>query len=363
MNEHKNYAFVVLSVAMIWVSNGFAQTDETDYKIVDSKEVPDVLSMLASVTEGNFEKIKTWEGRITNESIFVDRGELAAKDIKDYTDAEPNELPNEVQRISNGTVEFKIDVKKKLFFSLMKNPQPAVYLDTKKNAAYPSWSGSLEIIQIETPEHQFDISPLTKTKNNAVLRRIAIKERLKPTHRTDPREVFYLGSKTLWLTLSQLSQSLQIPGIEKFGVVIKKKTAGDATTYRIEISDPGKDRPFSILVLSGEAGFNCTYIENWYDDGPLMSKTTTEFVNQQGVFLPKKWNMSQYYKDGGLMRQESRAIEEMQINKPILDSTFSELTYLVDGDRYNDEIQKKKYTIKAGKLAELAPKQTKEEQK
>jgi hypothetical protein len=199
------------------------------------------------------------------------------------------------------------------------------------------------------------------TKDNVISSRIAIKERAGAIRIINPKEAFYIGEKTLWLSLSQLSQSFQIPGIEKFGVVIKKKSKDDQIIYRIEISDPGKDKPFSIVILSSEAGFNRTYIENWYDGGSLMSKTTTEFVNQQGVFLPKKWKMSQYYQNGGLMRQGDCTIEEMQINKPIPDSTFSELSYLIDGDRYNDKIQSKKYTVKTGKLVELAKKSTKEE--
>ncbi len=357
MAENTKCILIILSVAIVLSPNGLAQADDTDYKIIDPNEVPDVLSMLASATQANFEKIKTWQGRITNKNIITIRGGQAAELLTEYTDAEPNDSLKEIQGISNVTIEFKIDVENNRFFSFRECTEPPLYLDPQSDTAYPSsrWDPA-ESIQIVTSEHQIKISPLNWTKDNVVLSRTAIKECFRPVHRNDPREVFYIGEKTLWLSLPQLAQAFQIPGI---GVIIKKKSVGDNITYRIDLSRPGKDRPFSIVILSSEAGFNRTFIENWYDDGSLMSKITTEFVNLQGVFLPKKWKMSIYYPDGGLMRQEDYTIEHQQINIPISDSTFSELTYLHSGDKLRDKIANKEFEYKNGKLVELAKKSPK----
>lgn len=357
MANNTKCILIILSVAMIWSPNGIAQVDDTDYKIVEPNDVPDVLSMLAAVTQANFEKIKTWQGRITNKNIITIRGGQAAGLLAEYTDAEPNDSVKEIQGISNVTIEFKIDVENNRFFSLSKCTEHPVYLDPQSNTVYPSsrW-GPTESIQIAASEHQIKISPLNWTKDNVILSRIALKERFRPIHRNDPREVFYIGEKTLWLLLSHLDQALQILGIEKSSVVVKKKSIGDNIAYRIEISEASKDIPLSIIILSSEAGFNNTFVENRYKDGSLMSQITTEFVNLEGVFLPKKWEMSIYYPDGGLMRQEDCTIEHQQINISIPDSKFSELTYLRDGDKLRDKIAGKEFEYKDGKLVELATK-------
>ena len=106
--------------------------------------------------------------------------------------------------------------------------------------------------------------------------------------------------------------------------------------------------------MSSESGFNRTYFENWYDDGSLMSKGTTEFVKFQDTFLPKKWTISQYFKDGGLMRQEDCTIENKQINMPIPDSTFSIHTHLNNGDKLIDKIAGKEYKYQDANLVLIA---------
>jgi hypothetical protein len=355
MANNTKCILIILSVAMIWSPNGIAQVDDTDYKIVEPNDVPDVLSMLAAVTQANFKKIKTWQGRITNKNIITIRGGQAAGLLAEYTDAEPNDSLKEIQGISNVTIEFKIDVKNNRFFSLLECTERPIYLDPQSNTVYPSlrWV-PVEQIQIVTSEHQITINPLNWPKDT--LSRIALKERFRPIHRNDPREVFYIGEKTLWLSLPQLDQALQILGIEKSSAVIKKKSIGDNIAYRIEVSEASKDIPLSIIILSSEAGFNRTFIENRYKDGSLMSEITTEFVNLEGVFLPRKWEMSIYYPDGGLMRHEDCTIEHQQINISIPDSKFSELTYLRDGDKFRDKIAGKKFEYKDGKLVELATK-------
>jgi len=347
------YILIILSVVMIWSLNGFAQADDTDYKIVDSNEVPGVLSMLATAAQSNFEKIKTWQGQIARETLSTTRGEDAARLLTKFTNAEPSDSLNEIQRLYNTTIEFKIDVENNRFFSFSGRAEPYIYVDTEKGKAYTSSWSPEELIFLVTSEYEIKMMPLNETKNHVVLNRLALKSWSGTTRITDPRKLFYIGERTSWLTLSMASQVLQIPNVERAaGAVIKRKSTDDNTTYRIEISEPGKDRPYMAFVLSSEAGFNRTFIENWYDDGSLMSNTTTEFVNLQGVFLPKKWEISQYFPDGGLRRHEDCTIEHQQINISIPDSAFSEHTHLRDGDRFRDNIARKKFEYKGGKLIE-----------
>jgi hypothetical protein len=357
MSENTKCILVILSVVIISSLNA-AKGDDTDYKIIDSNEVPGVLSMLASATQANYEKIKTWQGRIADVSITTVRGEKAGELLKKASkDIDSNNLPDEIQVIHNNRTEYKIDVANNHFFSSSDRIEPPAYLNPKNGKIYPLDWGPGERIFLVTSKHEIEITPLSwRKKDNAVTSRIAMKRPPESTALTDPRNVFHISYKTLWLTLSQLAQHLQMPNIEKLGIVIKEKSVGGHIIYRIEISDPGAVHPSQIFVLSGEAGFNRTYIENWYDKDSLMSETTTEFIKLDGIFLPKKWEMSQYYRDGGLMRQEDCTIEHQQINIPIPDSKFSELTYLHDGDKFRDKIAYKEYTYQDGNLIEVEKK-------
>jgi len=352
MIQKKTYTFVLLSVVMSLSFDVLVHAKDIDYEIVDSSEVPDILSMLASATQANFEKIKSWEGRITNKNMITIRGWKAADLIKKNSIVEPNNLPHEIQRIINKTIDFKIDVENNRFFKFSNYTELPCYFDPKNEVKYPLQWGSGESIIIDTSEHQVEISPLTETKDHLLLNKLAIKKRAGSIRITDPRNVFYIGDKTLWSSLSQLSDIQQISNIETYGILLKENSSVDSIIYCIEISMPGKNRPFSVLIFDSEAGFHPVSIENRYEDGSLLSKKTIEFTTLQGVFLPRKWEMSQYFPDGGLMRREICTIEEQQINTPIADSTFSELTYLKEGDQIRDEIQNKRYTIRGGKFAE-----------
>lgn len=352
MIKNTKYIFVVFSIVLSFNISGYVHAEETDYKIIDPNEVSAVLDMIASVTQANFEKIQTWQGRISKETTNALQGELAARLFKKHTGTEPNILPDVVHQITHRMIEYDIDIKNNRFYSFYDKPESTVYVDPKNNTMYPSHWSPPEQRQILTAEYRIEIGPLKQTKNGTILTRMARKEKAGMTRVTDPRKRFYNGGEMLWLSFSRFSEYLQAPETETYGVVFKEKSTGDRTTYRMEVSEPGKEQPFSVIVLSSDAGFNRTLVENWYDDGSLMSQIDTEFVSHQGIYLPKRWTSSQYFQGGGLRYREVCTIENQQINTSIPENVFSEFTYLQDGDMYKDDIQGKRYTVKAGKLLE-----------
>ncbi|MFA5659237.1 MAG: hypothetical protein WC900_08125 [Oscillospiraceae bacterium] len=347
---------VILFTALPIIFTCSATAEMDDFEKIEPNKVPDVLSMLASATQANYDKIHTWQGEIISKSIVTIQGRKARELLSRNTNADPNNLPDKIQVIHNNAIEYNIDVPNEHFVSLSDRTEPPAYFDPENNKLYPLDWGPGESIQIVTPEHQTEISPgRWSSKDKTIKSRRATKESPhKPVSRIDPREVFYIGNKTLWLSLSQLTQSLKIPGIPHFGVVIKKKASNDNTIYRMEISEPGRDYPFQVLVLDSEVDFNCTYIENWQNKDYLMSKTTTEYVSHNGAFLPKKRQMSQYFSNGDLMRQKIYTIEHQQINKPISNSKFSIQNYLQEGDELRDRITHKKFEYKNNQLVEVS---------
>ncbi|MDD5063666.1 MAG: hypothetical protein PHQ35_02755 [Phycisphaerae bacterium] len=347
----------VLSIAMICSVNCPAREDGGDYTIVEPNEIPGILSIIASSIQGNFEKIKTWQGWITDVSVTSVRGELAGELLKKASkDVDPNNLPDEIQVIHNSRTEYKINVANNHFSSLSDRTEPPAYLDPKNSKIYPLDWGPGERIFLITSDYKTEITAASwGTKDKVISSRMAVKEPPGGVHKLDPRKVFYFGEKTFWRALRNILQNIQTPDIEHYGVVIKKRVAGDNTTYRLEISDSGK-KLLSTHIFSSEMGFNQTYFETYFDDGSLRSKKTIEFTKVQNVFLPKKWEGAVYFRDGGLDWQEDCTIENQQINMPIPDNTFSELTYLNSGDKVRDKITNKDFEYKNGALVELVKK-------
>ena len=353
MTENKKCVLIILSVVIIWNPSVLVQANDIEYETLDTNEIPNVLSMLASVTQANYEKIKTWECRVTENSMITIKGKIAAELLSKHTNAEPNDSIDEIKRFSVKKIDFKIDMGKNWLYSNSDSNEPYIYLDPDKGKRHLSNRGPEEMIYISKPEYQMEILTYSKTKGGIILNKLARKERAGKFRITDPREAFSIGEKKLWFTLSQLSQALQIPDSKKFGVVVKKKSVDDNITYRIEISMPGENWPFMVLVMSSETGFNLTYMENQYDEASLRSKTTIEFVNLKGVFLPSKWKISQYSPKGGLIKEKILTVEHQNINNTISEITFSERSYLNDGDKYRDEITKKKYIYQNEQFIEV----------
>ena len=157
--------------------------------------------------------------------------------------------------------------------------------------------------------------------------------------------------------LSQLSESLclyQEGAVDSaFEIVLEKKQTGQDIFYRVQLSMPELNQPFEIFVLEGEKAFNPTYIELRNDSGQIISITTREFIEIEGIFLPSKEHLIQFGNDGCLQREARTILSDMQVNKPLPEETFSLNNLgLQDGDEFKDEIQGKKYTVKAGQLVE-----------
>lgn len=356
MRDYKREAFTVLVVVLFL--NCFSYAVDTEYKKVDPNAIPDKLAMLISVTKANYEKIKNWQGKMTYHGVYVYRGSVAAEHLK-AASIKVTDEPNELYQIGDSTSEFKVDVKNNRFLRHINRLEPPIYADPRKDATYKSLSPPEENTEIVTSEHQISISPFRRTKDHVVEEKIARKEKSRRTERSDPREAFNVGMMPVWELLSLISQSLKShkPGVDTYSVVLEEKTEGNiALTYRIKMTNPEKSREFFTFVLRGEVGFNPVYTESRTEDGSaVLSESTRDFVKVQDVFLPSKWNASQYYpSDGKLLREVNRTMSDMQVNVSMPDSTFSEYNYLQDGDRYIDDIKKKKYIYKgASKLVEI----------
>jgi len=360
----------VLFIAIVCTLNCISRAAESvEFQRVDPNQVPAELMKLSSVTKANYEKIKTWQGNIIFQSAVVYRGQAAANLLRRHIvepAKEPNKLialqePNELRTLSEGTVEFKIDLENDRIFTHMNRPQPMTYTDPDKERIYTSpLTGPTQHTRILTPEYQIESYPFRWAADGTIKERRAIK-RVPGSQGnmtdSDPRKCFNVGSP-IWDLLPQLSESLQQKkekGIETYDIILEKgKTAGNNLVYRIQVIISGISHPISMFILKEEMGFNPAYVEDRGNNGLLVFQITTDFVEIDGIFLPSKRRVKQY-EDFGLSRDENWTINNTQINAAIPDETFSvHGCGLKDGDRFVDEINNKTYIYKSeGKLAEV----------
>ncbi len=354
MHGNMKLRIFAVSIFFVLLFAGIARSNDNDANAIGAEQIPDLLSTLASMTKDNFEKIKTWEGEITAESVLTIRGEKAPYLLEKYTNADQTESVKEIQQVVPRTIYFKMDMENNRFCSHSDYTVLRSYFVPANDMLYAAskWRLPENNTQIVTKDYQLTIGPLRWSNEREVTRRRAVKKEPRPVDRINPKDAFFIGSKSLWVSLSQLSQLLLMDDVETYRIIVRKKTVYGSLIYRVEVAEPGKEHPFSAIELDERVGFNRTLIENWHDNGALMSQTTTQFICLQGIYLPKEWTMSQYFPDGGLLRQETCTIEHQQINTTISEETFSELNYLQDGDTLRDEIQDKQYTVQEGKLIE-----------
>lgn len=352
-------SLIIGNCPLLSPKGSIANDTSMEFRRVDPNQVPDELAMLAVVTKANYEKIKTWQGKILFEITRISRGAYAADILKRHAGVALAKDPNEFAQIVEGTIEYKIDVKNNYLFRYLNRPTPTEYIDIDKGTIYQALSKSLEDRVIITSEYRIESCPNHKKKDGTITGRIAKKQ----VHNqsfiyaddSDPRHCFNIGTPA-WVVLSQLSENLRLyqQGTvnSTFIVVLEKAQTAKGAVYRVRMTSPTGSSPWvdERFVLDGEKGFNPTYIEVKNDKGIKVSEITTDFIEIQGIFLPSKRRVVQYDDSDGRMRRDAQwAFSDMQVNMPLPENTFSLNNLgLHDGDSYVDEITKKKYLYKDG---------------
>ena len=354
----KEMVMVILITIIIILAPPEIKAEIGEFQIIDSNKMTDELSMLASVTKVNYEKIKTLQGKTSFEEMVIYRGAYAADLVKRHAGITIKE-PNEIAELSEGKCEFKVDFVKNLFFKYMKLIKPMEYFDIDNGISYQSVEGSSEMKKIITEKYEIESYPYTKKRDGTILSRAADKRARKHseiiTDDSDPRISFNLVIP-VWELLLQFSEGLRSfnkGDINSFyNVVIEKAQTIKGITYRIQFTEPGASHPFETFVLDGEKGFNPTYIEVKNDEGIIISIIKTDFIKIEDIFLPSKRHVIQYDgNDGRLRREYKSTFTNLKVNMNLPENTFSIKNLgLSDGDTFKDSVEGKQYRYQDANL-------------
>jgi hypothetical protein len=342
-------------------------TDTTEFQKVVQNKIPDELAMLVAVTRTNYEKIKTWQGKISSESTYFYEGKYAADLVKQDTGITIKE-PNELAVRAEGTKEFKIDLENNLSFRFMSRPNPMEYIDLGTGLNYTPLSSSYETKKIIANEYEIESSPYTFKKDGTILTWLAEKQLHNPAQtdldESDPRHCFSIG-KPPWVLLSMMSEGVRrynndpngadgnMPNSAFSNVILEKAQTEKGTTYRVQFKNPLFEWKY---IFEEKNGFNPTHIEVKNGKGIKISEGATDWIKIQGIFLPSEQLVVQYDGgDGRLRRQAKSTFSDMQVNMALPEDTFSLSNLgLKNGDKFIDKVAGKEYKYQDANLVPIA---------
>ncbi len=360
-------SIILIVFSLIYPATG---AEVTEFQKVEQNKVPDELNMLVSVTKSNYEKIKTWQGRISSESTLIYRGKNAAEMVKDQAGVTIQE-PNELASTGKGVTEFKIDLEKNLLFRKQNRPNPTEYIDLDTGFTCSSLDKSYQSLIITANDYEIDSSPYTMKKDGTVLTWLAEKRPHNHAAQTetdfgesDPRHCFSIGLPP-WVLLSRMSEGVRLYNQDPNGadgnmpnkafrsVTVEKTQTEKGAVYQVQAEQGSYEFKY---VFEEKNGFNPTHIEVKKGKGIKISEITTDWVEIQGIFMPKEEQIMQFDdNDGRLRRLKKRIFSDMQVNMALPENTFSIKNLgLKNGDKFVDKIAQKEYKYQDANLIFVA---------
>lgn len=352
------------------------QTEETVRSLSDD-EIPTVAELIATQIQDNYEQIHIWSGEIDVKLNMYHTGARAEDIFKKLGDGKDNCPETILQKAQEKTV-FVITAEKDDVYVDNIRANPCEFLDptTGKNIgdmSGPYYSGPNQSTIIARPDYTLQATPVSfNKKDNTISRRLAIK---KPSQREsvgttglyvgidDPRKTFVPGGVFTWDHLRRLIKEFDKTGsieVDGYKFQVEEREKDNVTEYiftepaiiSMERSDPSH-YVIRSKVFSSQYGLNMTAWKLTSGNGLLRQEFFWEYKLVDGIYLPKR-TIERYYNSNGEIYLEKDSLYSKQVlNQVIPTGTFEFINLnLKDGDLYNDEIQNKKYTIKAGKLVE-----------
>jgi translation initiation factor IF-1 len=367
--KHNFYGKITWGVSVLLIIFSLihpsVSADTIEFQKVDQDKIPDELAMIADITKYNYEKIKTWQGKISSESTYFYDGKGAADLVKQSAGVTIKE-PNELATIGKGTSEFKIDMGKNILFKSMNRSAPVEYVNLDTELIYLSSSDSYQKKKVITGEYEIESSPYTFKKDGTITSCLAEKKIRYPEQdfdESDPRHCFSIG-KMPWVLLPIMSEGVRRynkdpngsnangPNSAFSSISLEKAQTEKGTIYRLLINSTFEMK----YTFDEKNGFNPTHIEAKNAKGIKISEGDIDWVKIQDIYLPAERRVTQYDgKDGRLRRQATSTYSDMQVNMPLSENTFSINNLgLKNGDKFIDKIAGKEYKYEDANLVFVA---------
>jgi len=353
------------------LSNVAIASDDGQIKTkVQMDEIPEILDMISTTMRNNYDQIKTWRGEV---HLSIDRIHDGADSEQIFKNNTHNkgEIPNVILKHEEPTIEFSLNAEDDLLFVNQYPGKPRQYIDfeTKRDLGakwMPDHSKA-----IVTPEYYLHSSP-NIIREDVVLKHKAVKTKREKGRSScggsvppiyEPRDSFG-ARRTILKTLPRLLQHINEHGelnVDGYSLKVEEHKDGDVTRYFVQqpVKIPPETYRFIKMVFCSDNGFNIVSYEITDSNGKLLRRLTWKYELVSGVYLPQKTTEERFKrKNGGLSYYIENTFNNLQLNQPIPEETFTYKNLgLKEGDIFVDKIKKKEYVYqKDGSLKEKAKK-------
>ncbi|MDD5134223.1 MAG: hypothetical protein PHP01_02275 [Phycisphaerae bacterium] len=377
-----SWVLIVLFMLNVFILPGTAEDNQQcQWVPVSQDNFAEILTMINSRIEKNYNKIKTWQGKVTTvyDSV-INEGDGRRKLYEKIVD---KALPNKIIDHVELTREFVVDVNKEfLYDSIYPDAQQEIIddqagekLPLKKYVQIASGKNVL------TPNYQLNCRDI-KNQDGVVIRHDVIKQLRSPGGTTcqdnlntvfDPMETMRVfgditgkssaplgGTFAKYLAFFNEKGGHNIDGHST--ITIEECNVGDIKKYRITLLILSKDDSgstvyvSSILTCSSERDFNIDSFLATYNNGKMVESKTWDYGLIGGIFLPKRKTQQKFdYHTGDLTNQSTISFIDQKVNNSISNEVFTYKNLgLKNGDKFIDKAENKEYHYKeATKTLEL----------
>ncbi len=352
LNKIQLCTVVLLALLNIAVVEGLGSNTENNFQPVPPDQMSGILTMISNETQSNYDKIKTWQGKVDSTIGTIYEGTKAERVFKNQINGE-GKVPRKVKRLVETTVEFAVNCEKGLFFDKKFYRSPLRYTDPNDGRLLGTKSIDGSTASIATPEYRITTVPVEKREN--VITRQAVKEERASESSVRNRGVFDPRFEAIDGDGFRGTFVFLLDYIEKHGkfsvgeqsLRIEKRMDRSTTEYRIEIPSPQAspgEFVFTTLIFNSDKGFNITLSETRYA-GKLYQKATWEYEVINDVYLPASTMIQTFAGENAELLYERECIyTNGQLNQAIPEDTFSYKNLgLKNGDKFVDKILGKEY--------------------
>jgi len=360
LNKTKLCTVFLLGLLNFAVVEGLGNNSENKFQPVPPDQMSGILKMISTETQSNYDKIKTWQGKVDATTTIIYEGNEAERVFKNKTDG-VGKVPKKVKRLSESTVDFTVNCEKGLFFDRKFYRGPLRYIDPDSGRVLGTKSIVGSTITIATPEHRITNIPFVKREDVIITRQATKKQRtFNESCSTCQKDIFDPRCETIDGVAFRGTFLFLINYIEKHGefsidgqsLRMEKRVDETTTEYRLEIPSPQINPGefiFTTMLFNSDKGFNITLSETRSADGKLYQKAIWEYEEIDGVHLPTRTMIKTFRGENAVLSNERECIyTNWQFNQAVPENTFSYKNLgLEDGDVFIDEILNKEYRYEA----------------
>jgi len=373
---------VVLFTLSFFNWTGAADNNEPcQWVPVDENSFAKILTMIYSRVEENYDRIKTWEGKVKIVTDRVNEGEGRKRLYERILVDKP--LPNKIIDHGELTREFAVDANKGLLYDNYYSDGQNYIIDaeTGRNLQLKELMQIGSGKNILTPDHHLDCRE-NKNRDGVIVSRTVIKQARPQGELTcqshlpavfDPRETMRIFGDITGQSLDPLGGTFAkyLAFFDKEGghsidgyrtITVEECNVGDVKKYRIILLSLAKDSSgakvhcFDNLVCSSKAGFNVVSHTITDSNDRVIANRTWRYGLLNGVYLPlQTTDMHFDYQTGNLSRQSTSTFIDQKANVPISDEVYTYKNLgLQNGDKFVDKIANKEYTYQDGELVPVS---------